>query len=80
LRARISRRRPRGAPGVTSFEVLVGGYISVEFDVLIPSYCVIFCCMLPWLQCSFLALSATFFFWRNMYARVHGHRGGEATR
>jgi hypothetical protein len=42
LRARISRRRPRGAPGVTSFEVLVGGYISVEFDVLIPSYCVIF--------------------------------------
>jgi hypothetical protein len=42
LRARISRRRPRGAPGVTSFEVLVGGYISVKFDVLIPSYCFLF--------------------------------------
>jgi hypothetical protein len=42
LRARISRRRPRGAPGVTSFEVLVGGYISVEFDVLISSSCFVF--------------------------------------
>jgi hypothetical protein len=42
LRVRISRRRPRGVPGVTSFEVLVGGYISIEFDVLIPSSCFVF--------------------------------------
>ena len=42
LRVRISRRRLRRGLGVTSFKVFVGGYISVEFDVLISSSCFVF--------------------------------------